>query len=291
MYDSEKRVLSEQLSQILSDIEAGDLSSAIAWCNDHKSFYATTPHSSSSLPYHLHEAMFRSFDRPLDAILYARQAGMHEYLGTQPIGPMLTSCLFKNPSNTKSPYHDEPPPLAKMFRDDFCRFHGWAREEPLEVVANLGSRGGALNAIEKARRVMGERLGNVRTWPELPVGSISSSSDPTDGSPTSSLTSIPFGLCLSCVKGTGDRFQSAQDASVRTCHRSGLAQPSFEGRVGSCTSKADSQTSRRKMSVLSYGDITDKQSALVLLTRLSLCYSILVVKCIPSLLMLRRESR
>jgi hypothetical protein len=37
------------------------------------------------------------------------------------------------------------------------------------VVVDLGSRGGALHAIEKARRVMGEHLGDVRSWQELPV--------------------------------------------------------------------------------------------------------------------------
>lgn len=29
--------------------------------------------------------------------------------------------------------------------------------------------GGALNKIEKARKVMKERMGEVRTWDELPV--------------------------------------------------------------------------------------------------------------------------
>ncbi|MCQ8811568.1 hypothetical protein NQU36_26575 [Escherichia coli] len=37
------------------------------------------------------------------------------------------------------------------------------------MIVDLGSRGGALNAVEKARKVIGERLGDVRSWDELPV--------------------------------------------------------------------------------------------------------------------------
>ena len=70
---------------------------------------------------------------------------------------------------SESPYTHESAPLIGMFRAEFCRRHEWPKEDPLEVVVDLGSRGGALNAIEKARRVMGERLGPIRTWEELPV--------------------------------------------------------------------------------------------------------------------------
>ena len=59
--------------------------------------------------------------------------------------------------------------LVQLFREEYCRRHGWPKEDPLEVVVDLGSRGGALNAIEKARRVMGTHLGDVRKWDELPV--------------------------------------------------------------------------------------------------------------------------
>lgn len=69
----------------------------------------------------------------------------------------------------RSPYAHDTYPLVSMFRAEYCRRHGWAKEDPLGVVVDLGSRGGALNVIEKARRVMGEHLGNVRQWEELPV--------------------------------------------------------------------------------------------------------------------------
>lgn len=59
--------------------------------------------------------------------------------------------------------------LIALFREEYCKVHHWAKEDPLEVVVDLGSRGGALHAIEKARRVMGEHLGDVRSWQELPV--------------------------------------------------------------------------------------------------------------------------
>jgi hypothetical protein len=59
--------------------------------------------------------------------------------------------------------------LIDLFREEFCRRHGWPKEDPLEVIVDLGSRGGALNVIEKARKVMGNHLGDVKTWGELPV--------------------------------------------------------------------------------------------------------------------------
>ncbi len=104
------------------------------------------------------------------------------YVPSQPVLQLLTSCLYvtrptdsddemsDGESGTKaSPYSNDPAPLVNMFQAEFCRRHGWSKEEPLGVVVDLGSRGGALNVIEKARRVMGDHLGHVRTWQELPV--------------------------------------------------------------------------------------------------------------------------
>jgi hypothetical protein len=46
--DPEKRRLSEELHRIVSEIEAGDLTSAIAWAEDNKAFLAAGPHPSTS---------------------------------------------------------------------------------------------------------------------------------------------------------------------------------------------------------------------------------------------------
>lgn len=64
-----------------------------------------------------------------------------------------------------------PAPLARMFEAEFCRRHGLPKEDLLSVAVDLGTKGGALAAIEKARKVMllGDRLGNVREWDELPM--------------------------------------------------------------------------------------------------------------------------
>lgn len=58
--------------------------------------------------------------------------------------------------------------IIPLFTVEFCRLHGWPKDDPLGVVVELGA-GGALSKIEKARKVMKERLGEVRTWDELPV--------------------------------------------------------------------------------------------------------------------------
>lgn len=165
-YDPEKRRLSEELHRIVSEIEAGDLTSAIAWAEDNKAFLAAGPHP-SDLPFSLHRAVFLTYKDGKQALQYAREH-LFGYLPQQRVLALVTSCLYVE--GDESPYPNEDKPLAAMFRTDYCRLHGWAREDPLEVVVDLGSRGGALNSIEKARKVMGDRLGNVRTWHELPVG-------------------------------------------------------------------------------------------------------------------------
>lgn len=175
-YDPSKRELSARLSEIVADIDAGDLTSALAWCSANAAFLASGPHP-SALPYHLHRAVLLSKPTPQEAVEYAR-VHMFEYLATQPVLELVTSRLFMG---RDSPYSIESTPLAAMFRTDYCRCHGWAREDPLEVAVDLGSRGGALNAIEKARKVMGDRLGNVRTWPELPVSLVGVCRSQADG--------------------------------------------------------------------------------------------------------------
>ena len=133
------------------------------WCSANSSFLQSPPHP-SPLPYHLHRSVFLTIRDPSAAMSYAKTHLM-PYVPTQPVLQLITSSLY--PSN--SPYHHSPTPLITMFRGEYCRRHGLPKEEPLEVVVDLGSRGGALNVIEKARKVMGDRLGSVRTWEELPV--------------------------------------------------------------------------------------------------------------------------
>jgi hypothetical protein len=164
------------------------------WCSENASFLHLPPHP-SELPYYLHRSVFLRLQDPLAAMSYAR-AHLIAYVPTQPVLQLITSCLYANtPSKSNgeaesngngdgmdidteheqgratkaSPYNHDRAPLVAMFKAEYCRRHGWPKDDPLEVVVDLGSRGGALNAIEKARRVMGERLGRVRTWTDLPV--------------------------------------------------------------------------------------------------------------------------
>ena len=149
-------------------------------------FLRSPPHP-SPLPFHLHRFVFLRIPDPSTALSYAR-SHLISYVPTQPVLQLLTSSLYPSKptdldaddsmsGETTSPYQNDPAPLVAMFRAEFCRRHGWAKEEPLGVVVDLGSRGGALNVIEKARRVMGDHLGQVRTWQELPVRSPSPASE------------------------------------------------------------------------------------------------------------------
>jgi hypothetical protein len=95
------------------------------------------------------------------------------YVPTQPVLQLITSALYPSSSaSMPSPYSHDDYPLSKMFQAEFCRRHSMPKEELLEVAVELGGKGGALGAIEKARKVMGERLGNIRTWQDLPVSSV-----------------------------------------------------------------------------------------------------------------------
>lgn len=137
---------------------------------------------------------------------------------------MLTSTLYSESS--PYPKHDSAS-LVELFREEFCRRHGWPKEDPLEVAVDLGSRGGALNAVEKARRVMGAHLGDVRKWDELPVRhpSLIIPSEarlnraPVDGNTTTRFEAVSFGLCLSSLERAVVRGEPAENALVRARHR------------------------------------------------------------------------
>ena len=87
---------------------------------------------------------------------------------------LLGALLYTPQDLPSSPYSDllspdlRAPALVPLFHAEFCRLHGWAKEDPLAIVVELGSSG-ALGKIDKARKVMKERLGEVRTWEELPM--------------------------------------------------------------------------------------------------------------------------
>jgi len=143
------------------------------WCDANKEFLQSPPHP-SSLPFYLHRTIFSNLPAK-DAILYARQYLM-PFMPSHQVLPLLTSALYQDRQIPNSTQAVEGGSLVALFREEFCRRHGWPKEDPLEVIVDLGSRGGALNAVEKARKLIGERLGqDARTWDELPVCPLCSS--------------------------------------------------------------------------------------------------------------------
>lgn len=216
----------------------------LRWCSANAAYLQSPPHP-SPLPYHLHRSVFLRIASPTEALAYAR-VHLMPYLPSQPVLQLITSCLYRPGS---SPYMHDTSPLVVMFRAEYCRRHGLAKDEPLEVVVDLGSRGGALNVIEKARRVMGDRLGNVRSWQELPVsgntrGLNRSVPDDTDGSPPAAIEAVSLRLCLSRLKGTGNRREPTEDAHMRPRHRPGEFHQAAQGREAF-----------RKVPVLPHGDV------------------------------------
>lgn len=159
------------------------------WTSKHHDFLSAPPHP-SPLMFYLHRA--RLIQLLLDPsvssttnphndcpapLQYARDH-LYPYIVSshqQEIYHLLGALLYTPSQLPTSPYADllspslQPPALVPLFKVEFCRLHGWAREDPLSVVVDLGA-GGALSKIDKARKVMKDRLGEVRTWEELPVG-------------------------------------------------------------------------------------------------------------------------
>ncbi|ODN96559.1 hypothetical protein L198_04274 [Cryptococcus wingfieldii CBS 7118] len=185
-FPEEQRALASQLQFLTASILSSNLTPALEWCATNQQFLASPPHP-SSLPYYLHRAVFQSIADKKEAIIYARQH-MMEYLPTKPVMKMITSRLYdqfprrsediemadsKGETKVTNPLSDEDATdlaaLVSSFRLEFHRLHQWPKEDPLSVAVDLGSTGGALMVIEKARRVMGEHLGHVRQWTDLPM--------------------------------------------------------------------------------------------------------------------------
>ena len=221
-----------------------------SWCTANASFLQLPPHP-SPLPFHLHRSVFLRIPDPPTAIAYARQH-MLTYLPTQPVLPLITSCLYPTRETDSqlddpmtafppaSPYTHDPAPLVEMFRAEFCRRQGWPKEEPLGIAVDLGSRGGTLNIIEKARKVMAEHLGRIRTWQELPVSVTSNipldrakiDHSLLDGDTAAPLEAISFGFRVPGIERTGDRCQPPEDAQLRAHHRRREPQSDTQERVG-----------------------------------------------------------
>jgi hypothetical protein len=121
--------------------------------------------------------------------------------------------------------------LIPYFKVEFCRLHGWPKEDPLDVLVDLGSNG-SLIKIDKARTMLKDRIGDVRTWDELPVSeqeistrlSFSNIIMPRIRIDISSATTeqtISLRFRLSSLERASDRRQSTKDACVRTCDSTG----------------------------------------------------------------------
>lgn len=182
-FSDETSRLHHEMQNISCDLVAGDAESALRWTSKHHAYLSSPPHP-SPLPFQLHRARFVTLlrknamvDGGVPAALKYAQDHLFPFITAQPseVYRLLGAIAFSSDLHT-SPYADLLSPayaaasLVPLFRIEFCRLHGWPKEDPLDVVVELGANG-ALNKIEKARKVMQDRLGDVRTWEELPVSS------------------------------------------------------------------------------------------------------------------------
>jgi hypothetical protein len=154
------------------------------WTSKHHNYLSAPPHP-SPLPFYLHRSRYIALllsqtenpvDTPPAALQYARDH-LFPHLPTHSIEiyHLLGALLYRPHQLATSPYTDllsqsfTAASLVPLFQSEYCRLHGIPREDPLEVVVEIGA-GGALSRIEKGRKVVESRMGPVRAWEELPVG-------------------------------------------------------------------------------------------------------------------------
>ncbi|KAJ9110207.1 hypothetical protein QFC20_003059 [Naganishia adeliensis] len=184
--------LSEQLHRTMADLASGDVDSALQWTSKHHAYLSSGPHP-SALPFYLHRARFISLLRnpppPVMTIVdpngpvkqeipaslqYARDH-LFPYLPfhADEIFHLLGAIVYAPSTWAENNYADllspqlEAGALIPYFKVEFCRLHGWPKEDPLDVLVDLGSNG-SLVKIDKARTMLKDRIGDVRTWDELP---------------------------------------------------------------------------------------------------------------------------
>jgi hypothetical protein len=165
----------------------------VRWTSKHHAYLSSGPHP-SALPFYLHRARFINLLRdppppvmsivdpngPIKqqipaALQYARDH-LFPYLPfhSDEIFHLLGAIVYAPSTWVDNNYADllssqlEAKALIPYFKVEFCRLHGWPKEDPLDVLVELGSNG-SLIKIDKARTMLKDRIGDVRKWDELPV--------------------------------------------------------------------------------------------------------------------------
>ncbi|KAJ9125426.1 hypothetical protein QFC22_000387 [Naganishia vaughanmartiniae] len=184
--------LSQQLHRTMSDLANGDVDSALQWTSKHHAYLSSGIHP-SALPFQLHRARFIALlldpPPPVESIIdpvgpvkqeipaalqYARDHLFpHLPFHEKEIFHLAGALVYPPSTWATNEYADllspqlEARALIPSFKLEFCRLHGWPKEDPLDVVVELGSNG-SLIKIDKARAMLKDRIGDVRTWDELP---------------------------------------------------------------------------------------------------------------------------
>ncbi|KAJ9109752.1 hypothetical protein QFC19_001982 [Naganishia cerealis] len=249
--------LSQQLHKTVSDLTNGNVDSALQWTSKHHAYLSSGIHP-SALPFQLHRARFIALlrDPPPPVVYIADPSGPvkqeipaalqyardhlfpHLPFHEKEIFHLAGALVYPPSTWPTNEYADllspqlEAKALIPSFKLEFCRLHGWPKEDPLDVVVELGSNG-SLIKIDKARAMLKDRIGDVRTWDELPVRWQSSSHQSnltfkhpswvtiTDITAAATNYAISFCFRLSRVQGASNGCESAQDACMRACDCTG----------------------------------------------------------------------
>lgn len=182
-----------QCVRLAREYKAYHLCLFIRWTSKHHAYLSSGPHP-SPLPFYLHRARFIALLRnpppPVMTIVdpngpvkqeipaslqYARDH-LFPYLPfhAEEIFHLLGAIVYAPSTWADNNYADllstelEAGAQIPLFKLEFCRLHGWPKEDPLDVLVELGSNG-SLVKIDKARTMLKDRIGDVRTWDELPV--------------------------------------------------------------------------------------------------------------------------
>jgi hypothetical protein len=156
----------------------------------------------------------------------------------------LCGALAYQPNLEQSPYRhifhnaaawDE---VARSFTREFCSLLGLSADSPLYIAATAGAI--ALPTLLKLASIMKEKRTEWTTQDELPVSFLCARAfcpllprearEPSSlypliagRDPSPSLVSVPLHLRLPGVEGAEHRAESADDVTVRPCHRAGIS--------------------------------------------------------------------
>ena len=157
---------------------------------------------------------------------------VQQLIGAMAYSPNLEASPYASLFNTASAWDD----VAHFFTREFCSLLGLSADSPLYIAATAGAI--ALPTLLKLQTIMRAKRTEWTSENELPVGESFPSNKLSifiltlhflpGRNLTPALIPLPLDLRLPRIQGTSDRCEPTNDDALRTCHRRGITEASWE---------------------------------------------------------------